>query len=515
MASLSHLQPAVRSLTPRATGVLLSSAIVLWIIAATAVAATRAPWSNEAWSANPAVTLAEHGYLGTQILESQKIWLRGVDQHLYWMMPTHALVQAAWYRVVGFGLVRQRLLSVAFGAGALVSWFVIILSLSGERFIALLAVCVIGFERNFLAAAGNGRMDMMAASLGTMALASYFLLRRSRPRTAVFMSHALAAAGIFTHPCGLIFAALLVLLTVYLDRQRLRLRDLCLALLPYLFAAALWSLYIAQAPADFISQFAGNISGFAGEYTHQERFAGLRSPLLAFQREWSLRYSPAFGFSGLEFKAAWLEASWLLGVVLATFAALVHSALRKQQAIRVLLVAAATVLLLMTILDGMKFQNYLVYSVPFLAALFATAAGLLLQSPRRNAVFLGVFLLLLAIPQLKTVLWQVRANPLKNEFQVVADYLRQNSGPGDRIIAGGEFAYVFGFTGAVRDDVRLGYYSGLQPLYIVTNGWYRDWLSRSADGDPQLHAYLQHRLTDDYEVVFRKGEYIVCRNRSK
>ncbi len=358
-------------------------------------------------------------------------------------------------------------------------------------------------------------MDMMAASLGTMALASYFLLRRSDSRMAVFISHALAAAGVFTHPCGLLFAALLVLLTVYLDRQRLRFGDLGLALIPYLFAAGLWGMYIAQAPADFISQFAGNISGFAGEYTHQERFAGLRAPLLAFEREWSLRYAPAFGFPGLGFKAGWLQASWLLGALLATFAALIHPYLRKQKPVQVLLVAVATVLLFMTLFDGMKFQNYLVYAVPFLAALFATTVGLLLHNSRRSDVLLGAVLLLLAMPQLKAVLWQIRSNPLKNEFQPVADYLRQNSGPGDRIIAGGEFAYVFGFTGPVRDDVRLGYYSGFQPLYIVTNGWYRDWLKRSVGGDPPLHAYLQHRLSDGYEVVFKKGEYIVYRNRPK
>src|SRR5277367_876481 len=118
MASISQAGPIVQPLTPRTTGFLLSSVIVLWIIAATAIAATRAPWSNEAWAANPAVTLVDHGYLGNQVLESKNIWLQGVDTHMYWMMPLHSLVQAAWYRVVGFGLLRQRLLSVAFGAGA-------------------------------------------------------------------------------------------------------------------------------------------------------------------------------------------------------------------------------------------------------------------------------------------------------------------------------------------------------------------------------------------------------------
>ncbi len=374
------------------------------MVVAASVAATRTPWSNEAWAANPAVTLVEDGYLGTTILESKETWLRGVDQHMYWMMPLHSLCQAAWYRVVGFGLIRQRLLSVVFGALALASWFVIILKLTGQRFIALLAVGVIGFERNFLAAAGNGRMDMMAASLGTTAIASYLWLRGSRPHTAILVSHSLAAASIFTHPCGLLFAALLVLLTFHLDRHRLRPGDAGLALLPYVLAAGLWSLYISRAPADFISQFGGNISGFAGEYTRQQRFAGLRAPLQALHREWSLRYSPGFGFASLHSKGGWFQACWLLAAVLAALAAAFHPALRKQRPIRLLLVAAGVVLLLMTLFEGMKFQNYLVYSVPFLAAILATAAGLLLATHRRSSVLFGALLLILAAPQLATVL---------------------------------------------------------------------------------------------------------------
>jgi len=493
----------------------LSAILVLWIVLAASVAATRAPWSNEAWAANPAVTFVDHGYLGTAILESKGTWLQGVDQHLYWMMPLHPLVQAAWYRVFGFGLIRQRLLSVAFGAVALVSWFFIIGDLTGQRFIALLAVCLIGFERTFLAAAGNGRMDMMCASLGATAIASYLLLRGSRPRIAILVSHSLAAASIWTHPCGLLYAALLVLLMLHLDRHRLRPGDIALALAPYLFAGGLWSLYIAQAPADFIRQFGGNVSGFAGEYTHQQRFAGLRAPLEALHREWSLRYFPAFGFASLGSTGGWFQASWLVAVVLATIAILFHPGLRKERPIRMLFAAAGVVLLLMTIFEGMKFTNYLVYSVPFLGALLATTAGLLLETHRRSSVLLAALLLFLAVPQLATVLSQIRANPLRNEFQPVADFLSRNSAPDDRVIAGAEFAYVFGFTGRIRDDVRLGYQSGMQPVLIVTNGWYRDWFARSADGDPELHAYLQHRVLDDYEVVFKSGDYIVYRSRQK
>ncbi len=514
MGSISQAPPSVRPLNSRATG-LLACLIAIWMVIAAGVAATRTPWSNEAWAANPAVTLAEHGYLGTTILESKGTWLRGVDHHMYWMMPLHSLVQAAWYRTVGFGLIRQRLLSIGFGALALVAWFVIIRNLTGQPLIALLAVGLIGFERNFLAAAGNGRMDMMAAALGTCAIASYLLFRGSRPRIAILASHTLAAASIWTHPCGLLFAALLVLLILYLDRHRLRVSDLALALVPYVVAAGLWSIYIAQAPADFISQFGGNVSGFAGEYTHQQRFAGLRAPLTALYREWSLRYFAGFGFAALRSKGGWLQASWLVAAMVAILAALLHPALRKQRPLRMLLAAAGVVFFLMTIFEGMKFQNYLVYPVPFLAAILATTAGLLLQTHRQKAVLLGASLLFLVVPQLATVLSQIRANPLRNEFRPVADYLDRNSGASDRIIAGGEFGYVFGFNGRVRDDVRLGYQTGLQPRLIVTNSWYRDWFARSADGDPELYAYIQHRLQDDYEPVFKSGDFIVYGRRPR
>ena len=97
MAATSQARPILRSLSSRSIG-LLVCVIGIWAIFAAAVAATRTPWSNEAWAANPAVTLVDNGHLGTTILESKDTWLQGIDQHMYWMMPLHSLAQAAWYR---------------------------------------------------------------------------------------------------------------------------------------------------------------------------------------------------------------------------------------------------------------------------------------------------------------------------------------------------------------------------------------------------------------------------------
>src|ERR1035441_6095279 len=95
-----------------------------------------------------------------------------------------------------FRLFRQRLLSVLFGVLALLSWFVIVLRLSGRYSVAFIACLAVGFERNFLNAAASGRMDMMAAALGASAIAAFLQLRRRSMRAALVVSHSLAAASI-------------------------------------------------------------------------------------------------------------------------------------------------------------------------------------------------------------------------------------------------------------------------------------------------------------------------------
>ena len=191
--------------------VCLTVALLLWTVLVWALIVSDVPWSNEAWSAIPALNLATHGYMGTTVLASQGTWLRGLDAHTYWNMPAHPLVQSIWYKIVGFGLFRQRSLSVVFGLLALVSWFVIVQRLSGSYAAAILALLIVGFERNFLNAAASGRMDMMAAALGASGLAIFFELRESAPRRAIWLSHTFAAAAIFTHPCGILFAAALLI----------------------------------------------------------------------------------------------------------------------------------------------------------------------------------------------------------------------------------------------------------------------------------------------------------------
>jgi hypothetical protein len=498
--------------------VALAAIMAVWMALAMSLAVSNLPWSAEAWCAIPAVNLLTKGNMGTTVLVSNGTWLTGVERHTYWIMPAHILAQAGWYKVVGFSLFRQRLLSTVFGAAALLSWFVILLRLSGRYSAALIGYLVIAFEGNFLNAAASGRMEMMAAALGACSLAAFLQMRRQSFRKALLTSHSFAAASIFTHPCGVLFAAALVvtiLFTLQSEQQmRLRFGDVAVACVPYLIGAGLWSLYIAQAPADFHSQFFGNISGFAGEYMQRGRFGGVSTPWRAVGTELKLRYLLPFGFGGLNSVNAAGSALWLTFCASAAFGGLLIKRLRNDPGEHILAASSLTVFLLMAFLEGLKFQHYLVYSLPFLSALAAMTASELWQ---RHSMRLRVCMVLtLAIGfETASAVHRFERNPLRNEFLPVVQWIQANLPPEDSVIGPAELGYVLGFEGPLVDDVRLGFYTRMKPRIIVTSRWYRAWAENSAGRDPAVFNHIHNTLGNEYRRVLEQGEYIVYERRDE
>ncbi len=501
---------------PRRTVVGLIAILAAWTALALSLAVSNAPWSNEAWCAIPAVNLAKHGYMGTTVLASKGTWLAGIERHTYWMMPLDLLAQAGWYKVVGFSLFRQRLLSVLFGVVALLSWFIIVLRLSGKYSAALIACLVIGFERNFLNAAANGRMDMMAAALGASAVAAFLQIRRRSLRAALLTSNSLAAAAIFTHPCGVLFAAALVVTILYTlrsaEQPRLTFADTAISCLPYLIGAGLWGLYIAQASADFRSQFFGNVSGFAGEYLPRARFSGITAPWRALWLELKLRYLLPFGFGDLNTIKGAGSAVWFALCASAAFAALLDRKLRREAGVRILAASGLTVFLLMALFEGMKFQHYLVYSLPFLSALAAIAVGELWQRHSMRIPLCAALAIAIGI-ETTGVLHHFVRNPLRTDFLPIADWVQANLAPQDSVIAPAELGYVLGFGGFLSDDVRLGLYTHLKPRFIVTSGWYRAWADNAASREPAAFNHIRDTLGNEYRRVLEHGEYIVYERR--
>ncbi len=163
---------------------LAGAAVVVYVALAFGSAATKSPEIDEGFFANPAFNLATRGFMGTTVLEDEGSALKGIRERTYWIPPLHLVLQAGWYKVVGFGLVQLRAVSILWGLVALGAWFLIMRQLSGERSVGLLTAGLLALDYTFVAVASLGRMDMMCAALGFAGLAAYVTLRERDLRAA-------------------------------------------------------------------------------------------------------------------------------------------------------------------------------------------------------------------------------------------------------------------------------------------------------------------------------------------
>lgn len=295
----------------KSTPALVSFITIAYLSLAVMGALTMRPWCDEGWFSNPAENLLTTGSMPTSVLDPTAAWrgvnLQGIDRHTYWVMPLYILAQAGWYRITGFSLVSMRLFSVLCGLVAIACWYVILKHLSGSTSIGLLAVALLATDFQFLLTAGDGRMDMMTAALGSAALACYLHIRERNLGRAIFVSQTLAAAAFFTHPLGVLAVAGLLFVSVYYDGKRLRPGYILVAGLPYAVIAAGWTFYILQSPSDFLPQFAGNASG---------RLELFQAPAAVLWREIEQRYLAPYGLTaGVPLTAR------LKGIILAIYIA--------------------------------------------------------------------------------------------------------------------------------------------------------------------------------------------------
>jgi 4-amino-4-deoxy-L-arabinose transferase-like glycosyltransferase len=175
------------------------------------------------------------------------------------------VLQAGLFKVFGFGLLVQRELSVVCGLGAVLFWYLVLRRIVAEG-VAALAAVLLSMDFVFLSLSSRGRADMMSLFFAMAALAGYMHWRERSLALALAEANAACALSGMVHPHGGIAAvASLIVLTLYLDRNRLQWRHLAVVAACYGVLALGWGLYIAKAPDLFVAQFFGNVaSRFVG-----------------------------------------------------------------------------------------------------------------------------------------------------------------------------------------------------------------------------------------------------------
>ena len=472
-------------------------------------ALTRTPWQDEAWFGSPAWNLAEHGFLGTTILDpASSTWksvsLTGIDRHTYWVMPLSLLLNSGVFRLLGFSSFAMRLPALAFGLCFLLAWRAILRRLGASPAVTTVALLLIAVDYHFQSQAADGRMDAMTAGLGYCAIAVYLILRERRFRLAVCASQTLAAAAFFTHPNGALLVLLLLLTTLYLDRKRLGFDTIAVAAAPYLLMAAGWGLYINEDPTAFRAQMLGNASG---------RGPTITAPLAALKAEIVNRYMYNFGL------APWQSGSGRLNliplVLLLTGAAICigSSQIRQSRGYRLILFWTGTTAFYLTFFEGLKTRFYLIYLTPLYSVLCAIAAVWLWhRSPKTRAIVVAALSVLIVLQGLRTVAIAAR-RPKQTSFAPAVAFLRNHYTPSTFVMGDGSLMFGLGPDWNLLDDFRLGFNTGKRPQVIVLDDSWEDRIGMLRELNPEIWQHTQNVLADYREIYNHASYRILERSR--
>jgi 4-amino-4-deoxy-L-arabinose transferase-like glycosyltransferase len=485
-------------------GVGVSIAVYLILTGATAV--TKCPWNDETWYASPGWNLITKGHMGMSTLEpSSTTWrsvrLTGIDRHTYLAMPFHFLATAGWYKLFGFSLLSVRALSIIWGLIALLCWFFIVRELAGETSAASLAVFLLACDSVYVNRAADGRMDVMAFSLASGALAAYLALRTRKLGCAVLAGSALATSALFTHPNGGVLAFLgLTLLAFAYDRDRLRFRHILIAGIPLLIVLAAWSFYVRQAPSDFEAQLGGAAA---------ERWTGLAHPWAALVLEVKQRYLEHYGFAAWARPSARIFGFLLVAYLVALVCAVSEKQFRAWPGRSILVSMTIVYFLYFTLLESYKIESYLVYTVPLFTMTLAVWVDWCWRNhPSCRRLLVASVGLFVGLQLLRNVR-NIQLDTFHKNYLPVVAFLKERISPSTSIFGPAELTWGLGLRDALIDDIWLGCRTGKTAKFIVINQNMEDSMQELARTSPDIFQCETSMLENRYRSLYHQSGYNV------
>ncbi len=468
-------------------------ALLLFLVLAVWFSFTRGPWWDEGLFADVAINFRNSGHLRSSVLAPYSFDnMPAVDRYMYWQLPGYLISLGAWFRLAPVSVQWMRLFSVLWGCVFAGAWFLFVRSVSRNETLALLVASVVVLDYSCVAAASDGRMDMMCAALGQAALAAYVVFRASHRNWAALLAGTFGAASLFSHPMGAIPNACLAIVLLA-DRRKWRSSTVALFLLPYFTAAALWLSYIMQAPQTFLAQ-AKNVSGY--------RVGGVLFVVGNIINDFQARYlqfyfAPHSGWHKLK------VFSLLFGLV--GLIALVATRKARAEPLTKRLMAFMFIAYLgIAVLDDLKYPYYFVYITPILSA---SGAIWLYKVFSDGGVSRWIGSALLAAYVMATIAgagYYIRRNDFANEYKPVAATVRRLVKPGDVIMGASELGFSLGFGPPLIDDCSFGFTSGVQPEIIIEYP-----ACRLPGYSTFIFDWSRKKLATEYHPVLEKGGYTV------
>ena len=479
------------------------------------MALTRGPWYDEGFVVNPSYALITTGHPGVSILDDngpflpfpRRVSMKGIREHLYLEMPLHMVFLAAWFKLLGFGLVRARLFTISCGLAVLFTLYSIVRRLTTDATVAFAAFALTALDYGFVLRTSEVRMDTLSAAFGFGALAVYLTLRERNFSQAVLWSHTCVAASAFTHPNGgmLAFAGL-AFLTLYLDHQHIQFRHVAIAVSPYLIAVACWGLYISRDVNAFKSQFVVNSIQGGRLETFNAPWGNLRSEIV----ERYLATLGGLGESGFRRFKLIIPVCYFAGLAAVSSV----STLRRRKGYFILLGLTFIYFFVLAFTDGRKSQCYTVHVIPLFVTLLAASLVWLWRKGRAYRGAAAAVVVLLCATHLGGIFYQVHADTYRKSYLPTIHFLQTHTTPTQTIIGPGILGLALGYPPNLTDDFRLGYLSGETPDWIVVNDFYESWFRVLRKVEPDAYQFATNRLDHQYAPVYHHGGFIVYRKTS-
>lgn len=345
-----------------------------WLLALALFVGAALPWlasfplvgQDEPWIAAPAAKLATEGVYGDDLFAGYY----AMEQRTYNFPPLFPLSEALAFRLLGVGVWQARLVAVLYGAAAIVLTYLLGQQLAGQAVGALAAWLLVGLRLAaepqasgvpLLDLARIARYDIAVPPLVLAALLCFGWAERAEPRRPgrYLLCGALAGLAALGHVYGASVLVLIGLALLWRAGWRLFREPApwliavgCgLALLP-------WALYLARDPASYAGQMLPEQTRFQ---LWDARFylASLLAEPARYRRLWH----HGAGWALWPRLGIWLAAA---GLPLAS-ALLLRRARGGDRAARLPVLALPVLALLLALLVNLKFYNYLVLLLPFVA----------------------------------------------------------------------------------------------------------------------------------------------------
>jgi len=476
--------------------IILACVGILFLALATFRALNDRPGCDEGWFASPALNLATKGHFGTTVIEEANLKMTtGIHQFTYWIMPLNPLVQAAWYKLVGFGLFQMRTVSVIFGVVALVALYKLLKGLVWDLNVVILALILIAVDFPFIRSAAAGRMDMMSAALNFSTLALYLHLSKRDLNLALLAAHSLVVLSILTHPNGVLGLVGLLSLIFYLDFRKIRWRHIFVSAVPYLVGAGCYGLYISRNSQAFYVQLSGNGEG---------RLWGVIAPWRALKSEITERYL-GLGSAGPHYLKLSIFLAYALGIV----AAACISEIRRNKGCRVLLIITALFFCYFTLLEGTKLYLYLVHITPLYAVITAFCARWCWVNHPKARPALAAAVCCLALANLCGTGYAILRDSYHRDYLPVVSYLNGHASEDSLIMGSSELHFGLKHKDTLLDDKYLGYRSGRVADLIVVDPRYEWERGVERVKHPEIYQHIVQLLARDYQLVYEHAAYKV------